>query len=164
MTPPLAPPSSDRPLSERASSARLIVCERGGEWAVGLRRELPVPGVRVYETRSLPECWAMLARWPASLLVVELTRSNAEALVGRMTSLDREFPSARMAVVAERELARCEWLMREAGAVHFTVSPRRLGPLARLAVRHLDAAPRPERTLTRRIWARLPWGTRRDEW
>ena len=163
MTTSLDPTSSDRPPSERASSARLIVCERGGEWAVGLRRELPVPGVGLHQTRSLSECWEMLGRWPASFLVVELTRSNAEALVGRMTSLDREFPSARVAVVAERELARCEWLMWEAGAVHFTVSPRRLGPLARLAVRHLDATPRPERTLTERIWARLPWGTRRDE-
>ena len=164
MTTPLDPTSSDRPPSERASLARLIVCEREGEWAVGLRRELPAPGVRAYEARSLPECWEMLARWPASLLVVELTRWNARALIERMASLGREYPLARIAVVAERNLASCEWLVREAGAVHFLVSPRRLGPLARLAVRHLDAAPRPERTLTERIWDHLPWGAGQDEW
>ena len=49
MTTPLDPISSDRPSPERGSLARLIVCERGGEWAVGLRRELPVPAIRVYD-------------------------------------------------------------------------------------------------------------------
>jgi hypothetical protein len=105
----------------------------------------------------------MLARWPASFLVVELTRANAEALVARMASLGREFPLARAAVVADRKLGWCEWTLREAGAVHFAVSPREMAPLARVAVRHLDAAPSPERTLTERIWARLPWGRWGDE-
>ena len=158
MTTKLDRSSSVRPLSEHGSSARLIVCERAGQWAVGLRRELPAPGIRVLETRSAAECWNTLARWPASFLVVELTRSNAEALIERMASLGRHFPLARVAVVAGRRHARCEWLLREAGAVHFTVSPRRLGPLARLAVRHLAAAPRPELTVTERMWASLPWG------
>lgn len=161
MTTPLEPTSSDGPPSGQATLARLIVCEREGEWAVGLRRELPEPGVRVDEVRSLPECWAMLARWPASLLVVELTRRNARALIERMARLGREYPRARIVVVAERSLAPWEWRMREAGAVHFTVSSRRLASLARLAVRHLDTAPRPERTLVERIWDHLPWGA---EW
>lgn len=164
MTTPLEPTPSDRPRSERATLARLIVCEHEGRWAIGLRRELAGPGVRVDEARSLPECWAMLARWPASLLVVELTRRNARALIERMASLGREYPRARIAVVAERSLAPWEWLMREAGAVHFTVSPRRLGALARLAVRHLGAAPRPARSLTERIWDHLPWGVGQEEW
>lgn len=158
MTAPLDPASSERPPFERSRLARLIVCEREGSWAVGLRRDLPGPGVRIDEARSLPECWAMLARWPASLLVVELTRRNAHALIERMAWLGREYPRARIAVVAERSLGPWEGLVRQAGAVHFTVSPRRLGPLARLAVRHLEAAPRREQSLAGRIWDRLPWG------
>lgn len=125
---------------------------------MALRRELPVAGQRVYETRSVAECWEMLAGWPASFLLVELTRSGADVLLERMAWLERDFPAARAAVVAERSLSGCEWWMREAGAIHFTVSPRELGPLARLAVRHLDAAPRAPLTLTERIWADLPWG------
>jgi len=164
MTTPLDSTSSERPPFERSSLARLIVCARQGDWAVGLRRELPGPGARIDEARSLPECWAMLARWPASLLVVELTRRNAPALVERMAWLGRDYPGARIAVVAERSLAPWEGLVREAGAVHVTVSPRRLGPLARLALRHLQAAPRRERSLAERIWDQLPWGTGDDEW
>lgn len=136
----------------------MIVCEREGRWAVALRRDLPRPEVRVHETRSVEECWEMLTRWPASFVVVELTRANATAVLERMAWLERDFPLARVAVVADRALGFCEWLMREAGAVHFTVSPRRLGPLGGLAVRHLDAAPQARLSLTERIWAGLPWG------
>lgn len=140
-----------------ASSARLIVCERRGDWAVALRRELGAAGPRVYETRSVAECWEMLAGRPASFVVAEWTRSSAQALLERMAWLERDFPRARVAVVAERSLAWSEWRVREAGAVHFTVSPRQMGPLASLAVRHVAAAPRPRLSLTERIWADLPW-------
>ncbi|MFH1268775.1 MAG: hypothetical protein ABIK89_23870 [Planctomycetota bacterium] len=149
--------SDARPLSRAASSARLIVCERRGDWAVALRRELEAAGPRVHETRSVAECWEMLAGWPASFVVAELTRLSAKALLERMAWLERDFPWARVAVVAERSFAWSEWGVREAGAVHFTVSPRQLGPLASLAVRHLAAVPRPRLGLTERIWADLPW-------
>ena len=147
-----------RPLPPGTGDARWIVLERTGRWAVALRRELPGPGVRIHETRSVPDCWEMLARHPASFVVAELTRANAGALLDRMAWLERDFPLTRVAVVAERSLASCEWLMREAGAVHFTVSPRQLRPLVCLAVRHLEAAPRPQRSITEQISASLPWG------
>jgi hypothetical protein len=150
-----------RPLGGRVAGvggARLVVLERTGRWAVALRRELPVEGVVVQETRSVPECWDVLARHPASFVVAELTRSSAEALVDRMAWLERDFPLARVAVVADRSLAGWECWMREAGAVHFTVSSRELRPVARMAVRHLDAAPKPQLSVTERIRASLPWG------
>jgi hypothetical protein len=139
-----------------AGAARLIVCERSGRWAVALRRELA--DVRVYETRSLVDCFGVLAEAPASFLIVELTGGSAAALLERMARLGRDFPLARMAVVADRSLAGYEWLMREAGAVHFVCSVRQSGPLARLALRHLAQAPAPPRSLTEQIWAGLPWG------
>jgi len=54
-------------------------------------------------------------------------------------------------------LAGYEWLLREAGAVHFLCSPRQCGPLADLACCHLSQAPPPPRSLTQQIWAGLPW-------
>ena len=144
-----------------AAAARLIVCEHSGRWAVGLRRELQAADVRVYETRGLKECWEMLAEAPASFVVVELTRQAAEGLLPRMARLGRDFPLARVAVVADRCLAGYQWLMREAGVVHFTCSPRRLGPVARLSLRHLSQAPSPPETVVQRIWSGLPWGTAR---
>jgi hypothetical protein len=149
---------SRRPqLPNRTFSAKLIVCERTGQWAVALRRELP-PRVRIFETRSVPECWRTLAASPAGFVVAELTRSNGDALLTQLSRLERHFPSARVAVVAERVLADWQWLVREAGAVHFTTSVREAKPLAALALRHLRRAPLPRLGLAERIWAELPWG------
>jgi len=146
--------------TEATSAGRLIVCERRGHWAVALRRELVELGVRVYETRSLAACWKMLAESPAAFVVVELTAGCLDALLGRMARLERDFPRARLAVVADRSLAGYEWLMREAGAVHFADSPRQFGPLAQLACRHLAQVPAAKMSLTRRIWESLPWKNR----
>ena len=140
--------------------ALVIVCERRGTWAAALRRELADAGVRIRETRSLADCWAALAESPASLAVVELTPAGAAALLERMAWLGRDFPRARAAVVADRSLAGYEWLLREAGAVHFVVSPRRLAPLGRLACRHLAEAPAPKQDFIERLWASLPWKPR----
>jgi hypothetical protein len=138
--------------------ARLIVCEPTGRWAVAMRRELAETGVRVWETRSLPECWQDLKDSPDSFVVIELTTTVADDLLRRMAHLGKEFPRAMVAVVADRALADHQWLMREAGAVHFTCSPRQLSPLAAAALRHLARAPVPQQSLTERIWASLPWG------
>jgi len=104
----------------------------------------------------------MLAGHPASFLLAELTARNLKPLLERMAQLPRVFPQARLAVVADRALQSREWLMREAGAVHFAVSPRDLALLAGVACRHLDQVPKPHRTITEQIWAGLPWRASRD--
>ena len=142
--------------------ARLIVCERTGRWAVALRRELTEAGVRVWETRSLADCWDELASSPASFLILELAR-NPRPLLDRLARLPRTFAAARAAVISDRSLAHYEWLLREAGAVHFVCSPRELAPLARIVCRHLAQAPASPKTLTEQIWAELPWGEQGSE-
>lgn len=137
--------------------ARLIVCERSGRWAVALRRELADAGVRISETRTLADCWSELVESPASFVVLELG-GDVAGLLGRMASQPRDFPRARLAVVADRSLAGYQWLMREAGAVHFLCSSRQVGSLAQLACRHLAQVPPPLQSLTERIWTSLPWG------
>ena len=144
------------PLAWSTGRPRVIVGERSGRWAVALRRELG-PAVRVYEARSVAECWESLAQAPRSLLVVELTPGNLESLLERMARRERQFPRARVAVVADRRLADYAWLLGEAGAVVFVTSPRRLTGLAELARRHLAAQPEPPAGTTERIWAGLPW-------
>jgi DNA-binding LytR/AlgR family response regulator len=143
----------------------LIVTERSGRWAVALRRELSAAGLRLREARSLPECWDLLAETPEAFLVLELTAANAAPLVQRLAGVPRQFPAARAAVVAERGLAEFEVLVREAGAVHFVCSPRRLAPLAAAVRRHMVQLPPPPQGLAERIWAGLPWAavdTRRN--
>lgn len=146
-----------RLLPAEARPARLVVCEASGRWAVGLRRELKETPLRMRQTRTLEDCWGELAQAPASFLVVELREMLAVELLQGMVRLARHFPLARVAVVAHRRLADYEWLMREAGAVHFTTSLRRLGPVAQVAGRHLRDAPVPAQSPTQRIWACLPW-------
>jgi hypothetical protein len=92
-----------------------------------------------------------------SFLVLELVPATADDLLARLASLDREYPRARAAVVAEHSLVGYEWLVREAGAVHFTASPRAVGMVAQLAWRHLAQAPRSRRGFADEIRARLPW-------
>jgi hypothetical protein len=137
----------------------MIVCEQTGRWALALRRELPIDN-RLCETRSIPDCWRTLAQNPTAFVVAEFTQSNADALLDRLVWLERDFPLARMAVVADRSYRLCENLVREAGAVHFVTSPREANVLAAVALRHLRAAPRPELAVADRVWNELPWGKR----
>ena len=148
--------SSAAPGAKPNVPARLIVCERTGRWAAALRRELVDSGVRVWETRTLDDCWSELALSPASFVVLELG-ADVAGLLGRMTRRAGRFPAARLAVVADRSRADHQWLIREAGAVAFLCSPRKVGLLARLACRHLAQAPPLQQSLTERIWAGLPW-------
>ncbi|MHB1033527.1 MAG: hypothetical protein ACYC35_01600 [Pirellulales bacterium] len=140
-------------------SSRLLVCERTGKWAVALAGELADDAEDIHQTRSLEECWEALARCPASLAVLELTKANAEALIRRLADLDRRFPQARAIVVAARSLAAYENLAREAGAIHFETSPRRLGAVAATWRRHRDALPERKMNTPARILAGLPWGS-----
>jgi len=154
-------PSDARlPPEGNVDTARLIYFERYGRWALALGRALGPLAARVHETRTLSHCWAALGGSPASFVVAELAAPQAEQLLDRLVRLEREFPLARVAVVAEREMAPWEWLVRQAGAIHFTTSPRRLKPLAELIRGHLARAPRRRLGTTERIWASLPWGNR----
>lgn len=139
------------------SAAKLIVCERTGRWAVALRRELAEAGVRVWEMRTLADCRDELVESPASFAVIELG-ANVGGLLRLLARQPRQFPAARLAVVANRSQADHEWLMREAGAVHFVCSLRQVAVLARLACRHLAEVPPPQQSLAERIWMSLPWG------
>ena len=154
--------SEENTVSLAAVPARLIVCERSGQWAVALRRELAEAGVRVWETRTLADCRNELVKSPASFVVLQLAGDPA-ALLCFMARQPWEFPAARLAVVADRCQAGCQWPMREAGAVHFLCSPRQAGLLARLACRHLAQVPPPQQSLGERIWSSLPWGEERGE-
>lgn len=139
-------------------TARLMIIERSGCWAAAMRIELAATGVRLWEAGPRPNLSDAIAEAPASFLIFELTARNGRWLIDTLKELHRRWPGVRGAVVADRSLAEWEWLMREAGAVHFLTSPRKLAPLVELGCRHLAAAPAPRQSLPERIWASLPWG------
>jgi hypothetical protein len=145
-------------LPDDVQPAQVVVCERKGWWAAGLRRELGPGGPGVRETRTLEDLCDVLRRSPASFAVVELSTGNLERVVGWLVRLGSDSPLLRVAVVADPSLAACEELVCEAGAIHFTCSLRQMGPLAETIRRHVRSAPGPRWSLVQRIWTELPWG------
>jgi hypothetical protein len=139
------------------SAARLIVCEQSGRWALLLRQNVAEARIRVWETRTLADCRAEVASSPASIVVIELTVNNSAELIKTVGSWDRDFPLLRWVAVADRSLAEYEWLLREAGAVYFTCSPRQSDGLVQIVCHHLAQVPLPTQNLADRIWASLPW-------
>jgi len=136
----------------------LIVCEQTGQWAAGLRQELRGTTLKLQETRLLDDAWQSLAAAPAAFVVVEYTAKNSNELLRRYVWFTRDYPQARLAIVAARRYISHRWLLRSAGAVHTVFSPRELAPLAELACRHIAQIPQPQLPVTERIWRSLPWG------
>ena len=122
-------------------SVRVIICERKTHWVVALRQQLKTLSIRLYQTRSLQECWDDLPSYPASLLVLELTLENKTDLINRLCRLSQDFPDARAVIVAGRRLQNHEFLLREAGAIAISFSPRHLGPVASLIGRYVENHP-----------------------
>jgi DNA-binding NtrC family response regulator len=137
--------------------ARCVVCEREGRWAVALRRALERRKVVPRQTRSIDECEAELKAAPASLLAVELTETNLDGILELLARVTQHYPKARTIILAERGLRSHEWLLREAGALHFETSPRRIERLASVIYRHLARAPKRASNLSEAIWNALPW-------
>jgi hypothetical protein len=109
------------------------------------------------QTRGLGECAAELADAQSSLVVLELTRQNFSGVLRLVSELGRKHPVARAIVLAERGLEDYEWLLREAGAIHFTSSPRELAGLERLVRNHFRRLPVIPTTLAAQVWETLPW-------
>lgn len=116
----------------------VIVCERGNSWAIALRFALQDSRLRVFETRAWADCLAAWEQSPQSVLAIELRRNNLAEVVRNLVELRRRSSHTAAVVMADHEMAECEWIVREAGAMHVARSKRNLSPLARLLVRAVD--------------------------
>ncbi len=137
-------------------TARLIVCEKRGKWAVALRARLAENQTRLLETRSLDECWHELERRPCSFLAVEVFRSNLDSICRFLMRVGQRYPQVRSVCVGEPDLNAGEYLLRETGALHISYNTRQLNVAARMARSHFANFPAGEST-KEGIWARLPW-------
>jgi DNA-binding NarL/FixJ family response regulator len=146
---------------KKLSAQLLIVLERDGHWAAALRRELDFAGVRatVSETRSWDEVWQALGQSPTALVAAELTEAAAGRLLAALARVERRHPQAAIVVLADRRLAPYRDLLREAGALHYITSPRRLSEIADIVRRRaarFESAAGPAGPLEE-IRANLPW-------
>jgi hypothetical protein len=138
------------------SKPTMIVCERNGHWADGVRRHLPT-GIRVREARTLADCRRELAVVRACLVAVEVNPAQLTATLELIAEVARHYPLTRAVAVAPRGCEPFEGALREAGAIYFTTSPRAADVLARLAVRHAARIPAGRTTFAAQIWDSLPW-------
>ena len=126
-------------------------------WARAVARHLPA-NVCLRETRGLGECAAELAATPTSLLAFELTRQNFAGVLPIVSRIGGTFPRARVIILAQRGLDDYQWVLREAGAIHFTSSPRALLGLGDVIRRHFSGIPAPPiASLAAQAWDELPW-------
>ena len=140
------------------AAARFLVCEKSGAWATALRREPRLSGVRIHQLRSLADCREALVARPACIAALEATPENLDRVLEFITH-SQDLPSARIIVLAARNLAGCQWYLREAGAVHVVLGRRNLELAASVVHRHLEDAPA-EPDERQRITSRLPWAAR----
>lgn len=140
---------------------RLILCEKTSRWAVAFRRAVRGPlgqqSASIVETRSLAQCGQQLSAAPASIVAVETTADNLEALVGVLPGWLRRFPHSRAIALLDESLAAAELLLREAGAIAIFDSPSQAAAAVRLVRRHLARIPREAVPLEEAIAAGLPW-------
>jgi hypothetical protein len=142
-------------------SPPVVVWEKTGQWATWWRGVKPSPGLvappKLIETRSSVECRAELDRHPMAFAAVELSTTNLAAVLDLLAEQERRWPSATIVVLAERSMHRCELIVREAGALGWSTSPRLLRPIVDMACRHVTLHARPYETLNEAIHASLPW-------
>jgi len=139
------------------SASRLIICEKTGRWAVAFRRALAAGHERIAETRGLAGCSRQLAAGPASIVAVEVTAANLDAVLAAVPEWLRRFPHCRTIALLEPEVDAAEALLREAGVVAVLRSTRGAPAIARLAQRHLATAPADNLPLEQAILNSLPW-------
>ncbi len=162
-------PASD----DNSASIPLVICERTGSWAEALRQaanRMSRAPISIVETRSTSECRRFLhkqclgerrATSAGVPIVVEFSLAAAADVCELLAWHVRRFGDAPRIVVASREAADYESIVREAGATSFTASPR---DVRSCVVEYLRFRDEPahvpvedRRTLVERIRDSLPW-------
>lgn len=138
---------------------QLVVCEKSGDWAGALRRFLVVsddlPTLR--ETRNLKQCLNQIEHSPESFVVLEVTLGNIVDVIEAMQWCSVRFPRCRFVVVAEQNIRRYQWLLREHGAIDVIFSRATVRRMIGQIVRHWTAVADVKMGLRESILSRLPW-------
>ena len=141
-------------------AARLILSERQGDWATALVRLDRDISPFLCQTRSLQQMQEALEISPRSLLGIELTKTNFDAVLDTLVRLPRSYPEAIAVILTNRHLRGYEWVLRQAGAIDFLVSNRDLRSLIKTTRQHIELTSVDSPAPLPNIWQRLPWQSR----
>jgi hypothetical protein len=139
------------------STCHLIICEKMGRWAAALRLALEGQEPHIVETRSLAGCERALAKSPWSLMAIEATAANLEAVLDFVLRATARFPHLSVVVLLDSDASEAAALFCEAGAIGVVVSLLEAPRLARLARRQFAIAPQHEPGLAEFVASRMPW-------
>ena len=140
------------------NTCRLIVCEKSSHWAAALRLSLAGQPPELVELRSLVQVESALVESPASVVGMEISPANINAVLDLLERAGRHFHRARFVAFVASGFADAVLLLREAGAIDVLTTVLDAGRLARLARRHHAAAPASGPLTMRALAAeRLPW-------
>jgi hypothetical protein len=139
------------------SSCRLITCEKTSHWAVALRSALDGPEPQLVETRSLAGCEVALGQSPASLVAIETTTSNVEAVVDFVLRATSRFPRCVIVGLLAPDALAAVSPLQEAGAIAVASSVLEAPRLVRLAARQFTHSPQAELGLREFAERRMPW-------
>lgn len=152
------------PSDDSGDSTRLIVCEKSGDSANRLRRNLPDDGKWIVETRSLSQLVESVRQHPTSLVLLELTLRKLEHAFESIDELRRQYPQCVVTTIlpapgAEAFNAQDDllWLLREVGVQEVIYAPGDLSALSRLWSRQCQLHTPREQTLTEQLYQKLPW-------
>jgi hypothetical protein len=138
------------PANQKCSGA-VILCERIGRIASLVRSKLP-SSVPLVETRTTDQCQELLGDLPASLLIVEATAPTLERCLRLLGLVADQFPEAASIVIAHRDLAPIEPLLREAGAAY--ARPMSLSASARFSPSSVSRSGMPSASSSPAPWPR----------
>jgi hypothetical protein len=140
------------------NACRLIVCEKSSHWAAAVRLSLAGRPPAVVETRGLAQAAAALAASPASLVAIETTSAQIDAVLAFLERSRQQYAQAQFLGLWAGPDAAAAQLLREAGAIDVLTSVLAAGRCARLARRQFALAPPAgPLTLPELIAERLPW-------
>jgi hypothetical protein len=146
----------------------VVLFERSNDWRAGLRRMIqarrsarlqagPLEArLRIHSVRTLEEALRLAHERPGGVLMLELTRNNAERVLDAVIALDRRRPDAKIVVVARRSEGGWERPARLTGVVHFASSVWQLAPVVE-SIERSGGRQAEEAGSIAQIWRRLPW-------
>lgn len=140
-----------------SASAVCVVCEHGSLWGAHLKHRLRAAAIIVKRCARRAEVWQHLQQSPASILLLEASKTDLDRVFDVVWRVSSRFPDVRVIVVLPRGYQHQQWWFREAGAVHVVHSICQLSSVVRIVRRHVMRAPATEMTWTQRVYARLPW-------
>lgn len=149
-----------------------VVCERSSRWAAALRAALARRAVSddftvdLHEVRNLDELTARLGTLPNTFAYIEVTSKNFEATLAWLAAATRN-SEPRAVAMLDRDFADASEVasvLREAGALEITCSPRQLQHVMQLGrccaevpANGSGRKPAPGQSIDEWAWRLLPW-------